>query len=53
MGENKCCGNCENYHANSNINPTSGICKEYEALVYYNKPACFWYCKKRSDNNAE
>lgn len=53
MLENKCCGNCEHYRPNSNIDNRNGICKEFEALVYYNKAACGWYCKQRSDNNAE
>lgn len=53
MCENKCCGNCEHYHPNSNIDPNRGTCKEYKALVYYYKVACGFYCNKRSDNNAE
>lgn len=51
MPENKCCGNCEHYSSNSNIIKTSGKCRECEALVYYDKEPCGWYCKKRSDDN--
>ena len=44
--ENKCCGNCENYCPNSNIDYSHGICKEFKALVIYTKNACKWYYKK-------
>ena len=51
MKESNCCGNCEHYCPNSNINPNLGICQEFEGLVDYYNLACGWYCKKRSDNN--
>ena len=46
MTENKCCGNCEHYCPNSNVDTNYGVCKEFEALVYYTKSPCGWYCKK-------
>lgn len=49
MCKDKRCGNFEHYHANSNIDLSHGICKVFEALVYYDKDACGWYCKQRSD----
>lgn len=52
MVENKSCGNCEHYHPNSNIDRNYGTCKEYEALVNYNRHPCNWYCKKAGDQNA-
>ena len=51
MCENKCCGTCEHYSPYSNISSSNGTCKEYEALVYYYKSPCGWYCKKMNDNN--
>ena len=48
MLENKCCGNCDHFCPNSNIDPNRGTCKEYEALVNYIQNACSWYCKKNS-----
>lgn len=51
MLENKCCGNCENYYPNSNIDGKCGICKEYEVFTYYNRPACNWYFKKEREKN--
>ena len=53
QNENGCCGNCEHYRPNSNIDDTHGACKEFEALVYRTKKACGWYCKKRSESHAE
>ncbi len=47
MSEHKCCGTCVHYRPNSNILHGSGVCKEYEALVYYDKFPCGWYCKRK------
>lgn len=44
--ENKCCGNCEHYRPNSNIDDKNGICKEFEVLVCYTTKPCGWYCKR-------
>lgn len=50
MYEQKCCGTCEHYSPNSNIDNSNGKCREWETLVYYDKVPCGWYCKKRSCN---
>lgn len=51
MDEKRCCGNCEHYSPNSNINRNNGICEEYEALVHYSHNICGWYCKMERENN--
>lgn len=47
------CGDCEHFSPCSNFIPTHGICKEHEATVYQLGKACCYFCKKRSDRDAE
>lgn len=46
MFENKCCGNCEHFCPNSNIDDNYGFCKELEVLVDYIENSCSWFCKR-------